>query len=589
MAEQNNNKKLGMASDLCLGRPPANIADDRLMSRPVFPVCGEGGAVITNCNYGSMQESGRVGGDDEVAGLERYVKALQEELEKLDAFRREVPICVELLEQAIQDSRTKLALAVAVASSRTVASFGSYRGPHFNIKNMSTAAPYVVNFNKQREGGSVQTTAPRDKGADEDQGAGATAVAGQLHMWPGGLPTCGTRHAHAQHHEHNINDQQPHEVLTRPEATACTTQATSNTLLHDHPSRLQLNPLHAFYPNVHNFCHVAASAPRPQLNTPGSLRINPNHAGDMNRPINLQSTEGSSPISHCKGAGAPLTDLLTPSSARVVHDSFDAHGFSSPNNSGDENAVHGLLARQVNTYQEMVVESMQLAEHERCNSIHYNHIVSPNGGQTPRKARRCWSPELHQRFLHALQQLGGPQVATPKQIREVMHVEGLTNDEVKSHLQKFRLHTRRPAPMQVAANEPAQQPHHLVLFGGIWMPSSPADSSPMATCQLATGGHAASSPASNSPFMHFQHVIGQHPSMQALLGATSSEDQQHVGMESASEVDVARSDQSSQNGEAGGVDNNSTMHEDEDTEMHLGSKPAISKEITSSVAKARYQ
>lgn len=27
--------------------------------------------------------------------------------------------------------------------------------------------------------------------------------------------------------------------------------------------------------------------------------------------------------------------------------------------------------------------------------------------QTHRKQRRCWSPELHRRFLHALQQLGG--------------------------------------------------------------------------------------------------------------------------------------------------------------------------------------
>lgn len=60
-----------------------------------------------------------------------------------------------------------------------------------------------------------------------------------------------------------------------------------------------------------------------------------------------------------------------------------------------------------------------------------------------RKQRRCWSQELHKRFLHALQQLGGSNSATPKQIRELMKVDGLTNDEVKSHLQKFRLHTRR--------------------------------------------------------------------------------------------------------------------------------------------------
>ncbi|CAH8279752.1 unnamed protein product [Arabidopsis lyrata] len=38
-------------------------------------------------------------------------------------------------------------------------------------------------------------------------------------------------------------------------------------------------------------------------------------------------------------------------------------------------------------------------------------------------------------------------VATPKQIRDLMKVkvDGLTNDEVKSHLHKYRLHTRRPA------------------------------------------------------------------------------------------------------------------------------------------------
>ncbi|KAK6120968.1 hypothetical protein DH2020_045295 [Rehmannia glutinosa] len=55
--------------------------------------------------------------------------------------------------------------------------------------------------------------------------------------------------------------------------------------------------------------------------------------------------------------------------------------------------------------------------------------------QTNRKQRRCWSAELHRRFVSALEHLGGPQAATPKQIRELMQVDGLTNDEVKSHLQ----------------------------------------------------------------------------------------------------------------------------------------------------------
>ncbi|XAR73954.1 hypothetical protein NMG60_11008096 [Bertholletia excelsa] len=60
-----------------------------------------------------------------------------------------------------------------------------------------------------------------------------------------------------------------------------------------------------------------------------------------------------------------------------------------------------------------------------------------------KKQRRCWSPELHRRFLEALNRLGGAHTATPKHIRELMQVDGLTNDEVKSHLQKYRIHVRK--------------------------------------------------------------------------------------------------------------------------------------------------
>lgn len=90
-------------------------------------------------------------------------------------------------------------------------------------------------------------------------------------------------------------------------------------------------------------------------------------------------------------------------------------------------------------------------------------------GDSLRKARRCWSPELHRRFVQVLHQLGGSHVATPKQIRELMKVDGLTNDEVKSHLQKYRLHTRRTSPSNQNNNN-AQQTPQFVVVGGIWMP-----------------------------------------------------------------------------------------------------------------------
>ncbi|KAI3452997.1 hypothetical protein Pfo_009660 [Paulownia fortunei] len=106
-------------------------------------------------------------------------------------------------------------------------------------------------------------------------------------------------------------------------------------------------------------------------------------------------------------------------------------------------------------------------------------------GQSQRKSRRCWSPELHRRFLQALQQLGGSHLATPKQIRELMKVDGLTNDEVKSHLQKYRLHTRRPSP-SIQNNNNTQTPQFVVV-GGIWVPPEYAAMATTATSGEASG------------------------------------------------------------------------------------------------------
>ncbi|XWS54842.1 hypothetical protein CRYUN_Cryun10bG0124200 [Craigia yunnanensis] len=122
--------------------------------------------------------------------------------------------------------------------------------------------------------------------------------------------------------------------------------------------------------------------------------------------------------------------------------------------------------------------------------FHHHHQLQQQ--QTSRKQRRCWSPELHRRFVNALQQLGGSQVATPKQIRELMQVDGLTNDEVKSHLQKYRLHTRRLPP---STTTPANQ-SVVVLGSGLWLSqdqygdsskgSSSQSGSPQGPLQLAT-------------------------------------------------------------------------------------------------------
>lgn len=145
-----------------------------------------------------------------------------------------------------------------------------------------------------------------------------------------------------------------------------------------------------------------------------------------------------------------------------------------------------------------------------------------------------------------------------------MKVDGLTNDEVKSHLQvtpfnlflfyfiiiihffkkspiilvnffiysqKYRLHTRRPGPTPRASGPPAAQ---LVVLGlgGLWVPPEYAAAAPPALYGPPTTSHPPSHfytpPSLPQEFYtrtaappHLQHATLQHHQMQLYKGAPS--------------------------------------------------------------------
>ncbi|OEL12875.1 Transcription factor PCL1 [Dichanthelium oligosanthes] len=82
---------------------------------------------------------------------------------------------------------------------------------------------------------------------------------------------------------------------------------------------------------------------------------------------------------------------------------------------------------------------------------------SVGGGSNSKRPRLVWTPQLHKRFVDVVAHLGIKN-AVPKMIMQLMNVEGLTRENVASHLQKYRLYVKR---MQGLSNEGPSPSDHI--------------------------------------------------------------------------------------------------------------------------------
>lgn len=94
-------------------------------------------------------------------------------------------------------------------------------------------------------------------------------------------------------------------------------------------------------------------------------------------------------------------------------------------------------------------------------------------GRAGKKARMVWTPELHHRFVEAVAHLGD-KGAVPKAIVRLMNVEGLTRENVASHLQKYRIYLKRTrGPAKPQQPPPAFPP----AYGSHFRPQQLSDTS----------------------------------------------------------------------------------------------------------------
>ena len=80
-----------------------------------------------------------------------------------------------------------------------------------------------------------------------------------------------------------------------------------------------------------------------------------------------------------------------------------------------------------------------------------------NTPQSTKRPRVHWSSHMHSQFVAAVNKLGIDK-AVPKKILELMGVDGLTRENVASHLQKYRLYLKKASKIDGGAAAAAALP-----------------------------------------------------------------------------------------------------------------------------------
>lgn len=122
-----------------------------------------------------------------------------------------------------------------------------------------------------------------------------------------------------------------------------------------------------------------------------------------------------------------------------------------------------------------------------------NSSDEPNA-RTLKRPRLVWTPQLHKRFVDAVGHLGIKN-AVPKTIMQLMNVEGLTRENVASHLQKYRLYLKR---MQGLSNDGPSASDQL--FASTPLPQSLGGPHYMPNHRDEVGPPSFTSPAVPMPF-----------------------------------------------------------------------------------------
>lgn len=136
--------------------------------------------------------------------------------------------------------------------------------------------------------------------------------------------------------------------------------------------------------------------------------------------------------------------------------------------------------------------------------------------QGKRKVKVDWTPELHRRFVQAVEQLGVDK-AVPSRILEIMGINCLTRHNIASHLQKYRSHRKHLLAREAEAASWSQKRQ---MYGSAAVAAGKRDVSPWPAV-VPTMGFPPMTPPPPVPPMHHHHYrplhVWGHPTIDQSL------------------------------------------------------------------------
>ncbi|KAH7542414.1 transcription factor PCL1 [Ziziphus jujuba] len=121
---------------------------------------------------------------------------------------------------------------------------------------------------------------------------------------------------------------------------------------------------------------------------------------------------------------------------------FSSNNFKSFNENRDPMVVEGEETDRDGSGSDSRKSRKIDSAEEADSAFRTENSTDDPSARTLKRPRLVWTPQLHKRFVDVVAHLGIKN-AVPKTIMQLMNVEGLTRENVASHLQKYRLYLKR--------------------------------------------------------------------------------------------------------------------------------------------------